>query len=282
MSALVEEQGLQNPQANIMSKSLECYAQHQRSEAAAGDAEGGIANMRAVIDTHTANDVMAEVGVGALEGGAEGAVFVGQRAARIEVVGDDGVAFDQLGVDVGFGFVSGNSRLKPVEQVGANRDECELVEAAAGDAEGEIANMRAVIDTHTANDVMAEVGVGALEGGAEGAVFVGQRAARIEVVGDDGVAFDQLGVDVLFGFVSGNSRLKPVEQVGAGRDECEMRRSGGGKSGLLVGGKGHGQFLRVGLDIFRYSSLRNSGSRRLVLAKSEEAEKTKVGIALKR
>jgi hypothetical protein len=129
----------------------------------------------------------------------------------------------------------------------------ELVEAAAGDAESEIANRRAFIDAHAANDVMAEVGVGVLERSAEGAEFVGQRAARIEMVGDDGFAFGQLGVDVGFGFVSGNSRLKPVEQVGAGRDEREMRRSGGGESSLLVGGKGHGQFLRVGLDIFRYS-----------------------------
>jgi hypothetical protein len=130
----------------------------------------------------------------------------------------------------------------------------ELGEAAAGDVEREIANLRAFVDAHTANDVVTEVGVGVLQGRAEGAVFVGERAVRIEFGGDDGVAFGQRGVDVGFGFVSGNSRLEPVEQVCARRDEREVRRSCGGERGLLVGGKGHDQFLQVWLDIFRWRS----------------------------
>jgi len=38
----------------------------------------------------------------------------------------------------------------------------ELREAAAGDVEREIANLRAFVDAHAANDVVAEVGVGVL------------------------------------------------------------------------------------------------------------------------
>ncbi len=44
-----------------------------------------------------------------------------------------------------------------------------------------------------------------------------------------------------------------MEQIGAGRDEDEVRRSNLVQSDLLVDGEGHGEFLRVGLDVFRYA-----------------------------
>ncbi len=75
-------------------------------EGAAGDVERVIANMRAFVDAHAANDIVAEIGVGVFQRFAKGTVFVCQQAVRFELGGEEGVAFGQLGVDVGFGFVS--------------------------------------------------------------------------------------------------------------------------------------------------------------------------------